>query len=593
MFKTFINTYLLSFFFLFLSLPALQAQVEFTAKVSKDRLGINERLRIEFSANEDGDHFTPPGFEGFKVVMREKISVSNVWINGKRTFSKTFEYVLEPTAKGKFTIGSASIEIKGKTYKSNTVAITVTDAVKNPSINKTPEDVVDDNLFLTTEVSKTNPYLNEALTVTYKLYVGNQIGISGLNPIESPKFPDFWSQEISQQQRYEYEECEYQGKKYKCVVVKKVVLYPQKAGTLTLEPIVLDLGVVVPTGQRDFWGDAIVTQVQKRVTSGKKNIQVKPLPENGKPADFTGAVGNFSFAVNASKTTLKATEALQVKVEIAGSGNFKLFDIPKVSFPSALEVYDPEKSDNINVLTSGMRGHIHQNYTVVPQYKGKYPIPAVSFSYFNPQTQTYETIKSEELLIDVVEGANYNGNTTESTVNKQAVATQGNEFRFIQLNSGLHPKNQSYFFGSRNYYLWLFLPLLIIPIVLLFWKIKQSKDADLEGNKVKLANRLAKKYLGEAKRKLGEKNAFYEALERALHNYLKAKLKLETSELSKEKISELLSLRGVSQVTITEFLQLLKNCEMARYSPFDAVSMENDYQKSVQTLSTLDKQIKK
>lgn len=584
--------YRILFFISFIINLLYSQNIEFTAKVSKENLGLNERLRIEFSMNKNGDNFTPPNFKDFTVVMGPSQSVSESWINGKRSFSKTYGYILQPTAKGKFTIGQASIEIDGKTYRTSPIQITVTEAVSNPSMDKTSNDVAKDNLFLIAEVSKPNPYLNEAVSVVYRLYVGGQVALNDLRSVDTPKYPNFWSQEIRLQD-YDVENCTYNGKPFRCIVVKKVVLYPQKDGNITLEPLTLEAILSVPTTERDFFGRPIMDQVAKRVTSGNRTINVKALPEAGKPANFSGAVGEFSFNVTTSKKELKSNESLQAKVEISGNGNLKLFDIPKLTFPTALEVYNPEKKDNITTSISGMRGQVEEFYTVVPQFKGKYPIASVSFSYFNPKTEKYETINSDEIWIDVTEGPTGNGQNSSNSIVKQDVKTQGNQFRFLQLNGDLQPIGKSLFFGSTRYYLWLFLPLLLIPITLILWKVQQKKNSDIEGNKVRAANKLAKKYLSEAKRKLNDKNTFYEALERALHNYLKAKLKIETSEMSKEKISELLSLQNVNPQTISEFLGLLKNCEMARYSPIDRVSMENDYHKSVQTLSELDKQIRK
>ncbi|MDO5608406.1 MAG: BatD family protein [Capnocytophaga sp.] len=568
-----------------------QDAVKFTAEVSKNRLGVNERIRIDFEMNEDGDNFVPPSFEGFEVVMGPTQSVSRSIINGVRSFSKSYGFVLQPTAKGNFTIGAASIEINGKIYKTNPIKITVGEAVSNPSMDKTADDIVDDNIFLVAEISKTNPYINEGISIIYRLYIGSQVGLSDLKMVTNPKYPDFWNHELPIQ-RYEIEECTYQGKSFRCIVVKQVVLYPQKSGTIELEALTLDLLLQVPTQQRDFFGRPLVTQASKRVVAGKRNLQVRPLPEQGKPDNFTGAVGKFTFDVTTSKSELKGGESLQAKVEINGEGNLKLFDIPKLTFPSSLEVYDPEQTDQISTSLSGMKGNITQSYTVVPQYKGKYPVPSVSFSYFDPTTSTYHSIQSNELLIDVTEGT-VNSQSADAYVSRQSVQTQGKQFRFLQLTPNLQPINQPLFFGSTAYYLWLFLPLLIIPIVVLTWRAKKLREGDLEGNRIRQANRLAKKYLGDAKRKLNDQNTFYEALERALHNYLKAKLKIETSELSKEKIMELLQQKHVKEQSVNEFITLLGNCEMARYSTHTPSSMENDYQRAVTILSDLDKQIKK
>lgn len=580
-------------FILFITflIQSLYAQnIEFRADVSKNTLGANERVRIEFTMNKNGDNFTPPSFHDFVVIMGPSQSVSESWINGVRSFSKTYIYILQPKAKGKFTIGQASIDIDGRTYKTAPIAITVTEAVAAPSIDKTSNDVARESLFLLAEVSKPNPYLNEAVSVTYRLYVGSNVALNDLQWLTVPKFPNFWSQEIKMQE-YEIGDCSYQGRNYRCIVVKKVVLYPQKTGTITLEPLTMDAVLSVPTNQRDFFGRMMYEQVSRRVTSGNKTINVKDLPEEGKPDNFSGAVGDFSFAVTPNKQTLKGNESMQLKVEVSGSGNLKLFDLPKPTFPSSLEVYAPEQNDDISTTLAGMKGRIEQTYTIVPQYKGKYPISGMAFSYFNPNTHKYETIKTDELWIDVTEGA-ANEDTPTDVANDNNLPSS--HFRAQQPNTGLVAMHQPAFFGSVRYYLYLLLPLLLIPIALIAWRIRERRAGDIEGAKVRTANRLAKKYLSEAKRKLADKDHFYEALERALHNYLKAKLKIETAEMSKEKINELLLARHAAPETVERFIRLLANCEMARYSQHHTdASVESDFGNAVQVITELDKQVKK
>ena len=579
-----------AFIITFLALQFIYAQqVEFTAEVSKTQLGANERLRIEFTMNRNGDNFTPPNFQGFTVVMGPSQSISNSWINGVRTFSQSYIYILQPTSKGKHTIGAATVDIEGRTYRTKPIEITVTGEEQNPTIDKNSNDIARESFFLLAEVSKPNPYLNEAVTVIYKLYVGNQIALNSLEWLTTPKYPNFWSQDLKMQQ-YEIGDCNYQGKPYRCITVKKVVLYPQKTGVLTLEPLTMDAVLSVPTGQRDFFGRPYYEEVSRRVTSGNRTLNVKELPQEGKPDSFGGAVGDFSFNVTTNKLTLKANESLQLKVEVSGSGNLKLFDLPKPIFPSSLEVYAPEQKDDISTTLQGMNGRVEHTYTIVPEYKGKYPVAGLTFSYFNPVTQKYVTVKTDDLLIDVTEGPAADSNTTANS--DTSVTQTDNSFAPAQTNAQLQPIGKRSFFGSVGYYLWSLLPLLIIPIVLLWWRAQQRRAGDIEGNKVRVANRLAKKYLGEAKRELGDKATFYEALERALHNYLKAKLKIETAEMSKDTISELLLQRQADEATVSQFIKLLANCEMARYAQHSEAAMERDFEAAVEVISGLDKQMK-
>ena len=569
-----------------------QEEVSFELKLSKEKLGINERLRVEFTMNKDGDNFNPPSFEGFKVVMGPSQSISSSWINGKRTFSKTYSYILVPTARGRFTIKQATIEISGETYKTLPKTVQVTAAVDKPNDQKTVDDVADESLHLVAEVSKGNPYLNEAVTVIYKLYVSPNINVTNYRSLDSPKYNNFWSQDIPVT-KHTAQNGTYQGKPYRYVVLKRVVLYPQKAGKLEIEPLSLEIFVDVPTNRRDFFGGRIYTQTSKTVSAGRRTLSVKALPEAGKPANFGGAVGDFKFQVTSSKNKLNASESLQAKVEVSGKGNLKLFQLPEPELPSALEVYEPEYKENVRTNLSGMEGKISDNYTVVPSFRGKYPIPSISFSYFNPKTAKYVTLNSEEINIEVLEGpAGSNASSTvASNINKQLVVPTGKQFHFIKLRPNLTKIGTNYFFGSNTFYLLLFAHILLIPIAVFSFKKREAIASDVEGNKIKRANRLAKKYLSTAKKELGNKEAFYVALEKGLHNYLKAKLKIETSEFSKEKITSVLEEKSVDSSDIEGFISLLTNCEMARYSPFSDVQMQQDYQKASEVISKLDKQL--
>ncbi|MBT8325241.1 MAG: BatD family protein [Winogradskyella sp.] len=571
------------------------AQVKFEAKVSKQKLGVNERLRIDFEMNKDGDNFNPPNFDGFTVVGGPNTSVSNSWINGERTYSKTYSYFLAPKSVGSFTIKQATIEIEGEIYKTFPVKIEVTKAVDRPKDGNNAEFIASENIHLVAEVSKTNPYLNEAITVVYKLYVSPDTGVSNWREKDNPRYNDFWSQNI-EIKGLKIENGTYKGEDYRYVVLRKTVLYPQKTGELKIEPLSLDITVEVPTSRTDIFGNRIMTRVPKTVSAGSRTINVKPLPEAGKPADFKGAVGDYSFNVTTTKTELNATESLQALVEVSGKGNLKLFELPKLTAPSSLEVFEPEHKEYVSTNLSGMRGKISDSYTIVPAYKGKYPIPSISFSYFDLKTESYKRITSDEIIIDVLEGpsamissANENPNTTSS---KQNVITNKDQFAFIKTKPNLTSISTTHFFKSTLFWMSLLLPLLAIPLAIVIRRGKDKRDADVVGNKVRKADRLARKYLSEAKKNLGEKEQFYEALERALHNYLKAKLRIETSDFNKDKIIALLSQRNVNSQTIEEFTDLLESCELARYTPITTVTMQNDYEKAAKTISKLDKELR-
>ncbi|WP_298237365.1 BatD family protein [uncultured Algibacter sp.] len=580
------------YFILFiLTTSFASAQVKFEAKVSKKQLGVNERLRVDFEMNQDGDNFNPPSFNGFTVVGGPSQSVKNSWINGVRTYNKTYTYFLAPKKRGNFTISQASISIKGETYKTLPIKIVVTAAVDKPKDPNDPNYIASENIHLVAEVSNRTPYLNEAITVVYKLYVSPNTGVDNWREIDTPRYNDFWSQNIDMKGQ-KVQNGTYKGEDYRYLILRRTVLYPQKTGKLNIEPLTLDISVQVPTNRRDIFGSRLMSRVHKTVSAGNVNINVKALPEAGKPIDFNGAVGDFNFKVSTSKTELDATESLQAKVEVRGKGNLKLFKLPKISLPSSLEVYEPEHTESVRTNLDGMQGSILDTYTVVPQYKGKYPIPSISFSYFDLKTESYKRLSSDELIIDVLDGPlnSSDVNNAASSNIKQRVVLNNDQFAFIKTKTNFSPIETIHFFKTNMFWFLLLSPFLAIPLAIFIRRKKADRDADVYGNRIRRADKLAKRYLKSAKKALGKKEAFYIALEKALHNYLKAKLHIETNDLSKDKIQSFLGEKGVDADTISSFNAIMESCELARYTPIDIVTMQDDYDKAAKTISLIDKQ---
>ena len=577
---------------LLIGFQGLLAQVQFEAKVSKNTLGLNERLRIDFTMNIDGDNFNQPNFEGFRIIAGPSQQVSQSWINGKSSFEKTYSYYLLPQQKGNLVIKQASIEFNGQVYKSSPIKVNVTNAVQEArDPNDAPQVSADDNIYLVADISKTNPYINEPITVVYKLYFSYNVGISNWRELDKPKYNDFWSQNIDIKQLVG-EEGMFKGEKYRFVILRKTVLYPQKSGKLVIEPLSLDIDVQLPTNRRDMFGRVVVTNGNKRVSAGSKTITVKALPEAGKPDDFSGAVGKFDFRVTPSKTDLKNGESTNIIVSISGRGNMKLFNLPKPVVPNSLEIYDPVHNEQVNTVLSGMSGKISDSYTIIPQFKGKYPIKPMHFSYFDLGSGTYKTISSQEIMINVLDGPTVNDTTVATTpgVVKNKISNS-EQFKFIKLKSELVSMNEEDFLGSKTFYGLLLLPFLILPLIVLFKKKKEAIDGDVFGNRIKMNNKLAKKYLSEAKKQINNKEPFYVALEKAMHNFLKAKLHIETSEMSKSNIQELLLSRNASPETVIDFIALTENCELARYALTSSSTIQSDFDKAVLIISDLEKQI--
>lgn len=574
---------------LFIIANPLLAQVQFEARVSKNTLALNERLRVDFIMNVDGDNFIQPSFDGFRIIAGPSQQVSQSWVNGRSSFEKVYSYFLLPTRKGALVIKQAAIEFNGQVYKTSPVKITVTNAVQQSQEENDGQISADNNLYLVADVSKTNPYINEPITVVYKLYFSFNIGISNWRELSKPKYNDFWSQNIDIKQLVA-EEGMFKGERFRYVVLRKTVLYPQKSGKLVIEPLSLDIDVQLPTNRRDMFGQMMIRETSKRVSAGAKTIAVKGLPESGKPADFSGAVGTFDFKVTPSKTTLHNGESLELVVSAAGKGNLKLFTLPKPVVPNALEMYDPVHSESVNTPLSGMAGKISDSYTIIPQFKGTYPIKPMQFSYFDLNSGSYKTITSPEILVTVLDGPTATDSTAVASTAKNKISNV-EQFKFIKLKTELADVHAKDFLGSNSFYVLLLLPFGIIPLIVIFKKKKEAIDSDVFGNRIKMNNKLAKKYLSEAKKQIANKELFYVALEKAMHNFLKAKLHIETSEMSKDNIQELLLSRKANPEAVNDFIALTENCEIARYAPSSSASIQQDFDKAVEIISGLEKQI--
>ena len=587
----FLKLYFFSFFVILTF--NLQAQVSFDAKVSKKRLGLNERLRIDFEMNENGDNFNPPPFKNFQIISGPQQAVSRSWVNGVQSFSKTYTYFLTPRSKGNFTIGQAEVTINGEIYKTSPIEIEVTNAVKKPNDPNNVEGQIDGNIHLVAEVSNPNPYLNEGITIIYKLYFRNPISVSDVSELETPSYGDFWSHLIKIGRAEINMRGTFKGESYNEVVWRKAVLYPQKSGNLILEPLTLDLTLSLPSNRRDLFGRRILTQSQKTITTGEKVIKVKDLPKKNKPENFSGAVGKFDFDLILNKSTLKASESFQAKIKVRGKGNLNLFNLPSINVPNTLEVYEPEHNEKVKVTLSGIQGTVEDSYTIVPQFQGKYPIPSIEFTYFDPKLEAYKTLFSQELIVDVYDGPTSGLPSVNNSLSKSknSIVPNDSSFRFIKLDTKLQQKNQKIFWRSYLFWALLFIPIVLIITSILIKKYILNQTEDLTTRKQKRAQQLAKKYLSSAKKVIQDQAKFYEALERALHNYLKAKLKIETTELSKSKIQKLLNDKGIDKQISSQYVEVIENCERARYAPGSSINTKEDLEKSGELISKIDRQI--
>ncbi len=558
-----------------------EEQTKFEVVVSKNRLGLNERLRVSFEMNKDGDLFEPPAFDDFEVLMGPSQSISSSWINGKRSFSKSYTYVLRPKKQGLLEIGPAFITIEGERYATEEKKVEITAAVANPNAPKTAQDVANESLYLVASISKPNPYENEAVLVTYTLYFSPQVYINNFVPADNPAYNNFWSQDISISE-YETRKTTYRNEVFNAVDLKQVVLYPQKSGELPIEPFSLELYVQIPTGRRDFFGDPILRSATKVVSAGSSVINVKALPTEGRPENFSGAVGSFSFDATADKTRLDANESMQIRVEVSGSGNLKLLRLPELNLPSSLELYEPEFSDEVTVSSNGMRGKVSDTYTVVPRYVGSYPVDALSFNYFDPEKEVYIELSSIPLTVEVENGprraAASSSATAETAKEVSPSINAANAFVSNSFSSVFLPISKTTWPGG-SVHLMILLLLIAAPLAISLVQKFVVNSQRSSASKVKRSHQKRLKQLSaEAEKALASnsKDAFYDAVSKILDHSLSLVMTQSTLGISENHLKELLNKTSFEEKDSHEIVSLMNKVNLIKYSPASSSDMQSD-----------------
>ena len=567
--------------FLTLNTLILSSQVKFDVSVSKSKLGLNERLRVDFVMNQNGDNFSPPKFENFQIIGGPNQSIKTSYVNGERSFSKTYSYFLKPLKKGTLKISQASIEIDNETYKSLPIEVTITDSVKQPS-DAVTQYYNDDDIELRALISKGSPFLNEPITVVYKLYYKAPINISDARETETPKFKDFWSQTIKIPQLKVQREV-YKGQNYNVVEWRKVVLYPQRVGELEISPLSLNLVLDVPTDKRDFFGNVIYDQTSQLISTGMRRINVKNLPNQGKPDSFTGAVGEFEFDVILNKNSLRATESFQAELKVKGSGNLKLFDLPNILVPNSMELFEPEREELINTNLSGMSGSISKLFTIIPRFQGNFPIEEVEFSYFNPETEKYKILKSPRLTIDVFDGPALSNSITNDNSN---IITADDSFRFIKIKGNLEEIKNDIFFESKLFYALVASPFAFL-LSLFAFTIYRRKRKESSYELIRIEERQINKMIDSAKDAIGDKISFYDKIEKAIIKSLIVKFSIRMESLNKEKIQQIGQEKGLLRNDITLIINLIENCEKAKYSQSSDSIMNKDLENARKAINSI------
>lgn len=592
-------------------------KVEFTAS-SPLTVAVGEAFRVEFSLNAkpDKDTFQAPSFEGFEVLAGPAVSHGSMTqlVNGTLTKSVnyTYTFVVMAQAAGNATVAPARIEVDGTAYRTQPLPIEIVDegaAGGGAAASHRPDrpaeqgadvqrQVAQDDILLRAVVSRTSVYKGEPLRVTFKLY--ERVNVVGYDNVKFPSFNGFWAQELNTENARRQRET-FNGKVYETLVAREFLLYPQQAGTLTIDPAELTAvaQVVVQSRHADpfFGGGHEVYNVPRQVQSQRVDITVKPLPA-GAPASFNGAVGSFTLDATLPSRSFAANSAATYTVRIAGSGNLTFVQAPKLVLPGSFEQYNVKTTESINTSAAGISGYRQFEYPFIARAEGTYDIDPVEFTYFDPERAQYTTLKTQPLTLDITPDGDSGGGAAVVTgrgISKEEVRLLGQDIRFIKSGGPQLAASRTPFLFGTVYWCSLggILLLFVAAYVALRRRIRESQNVALVRGK--RANKVAVQRFRAAKRYMEEQNrhAFYEEMLRAMWGYMSDKLNIPVADLTKENVREELHKRGVSAEQSQRFAAIVSQCDEAQYSPVASAQMSDVYAEGVDFISRIEGAIKR
>ena len=549
--------------------------LQLSVAVNKNHALIGEQIRVEFSIAAKSKNFIGPNFKGFRILGGPNPSTSSsyTFVNGKSEshVNTTYTYIVQAKQIGEFTIGSATLKAKGKQYVSKPLNIKVVknnNSKSNNSKTKNPKAASAEQLYLKVKVNKTKIYQGEQIVVTYKLFT--RIDLASTEFSKNPSLNGFWTQDIKTTSKFKREIID--GIPYNVATVKKALLTAQKSGKLVIDPMEIKTQIRVQNSNNrsnrfDPFGMFNQFSLMEQLINSKPIfVEVMPLP-SPKPIHFYGGVGKLKMKVEIDKKTIKANEALNMKITLSGSGNLALIEPFKIDFPPDFEVYDPKVIDKTFSAKTHTAGKKIFEYLLIPRFEGNYEIPAISYNFFNPSTKKYKTLRSNKVPISVLKGEQEeNGISTFS--NKQEVKLLNSDIQYIHTETDLQEKG-TYFYQSKLFWMFFIIPIFLFISLLIYLKLMGKNDTNSIYSKSRKATKFAQKRLKSAQKHLinDNKELFFEDIEKSLWGYFADKFAVEVAQLSKESVRQYFEEFEIKEQTQNQFISLLGDCEMARFAP--------------------------
>ena len=606
-----------------LGIGMLRAEdVQFRAQAPAQVI-VGRPFQFTYTVNQRARDLRAPEFNNFDYIAGPYTSQSSStsFVNGRRTssFTMTFTYTLMAQKEGTFTIPPATINVGGEHYTSNGVKITVlpedqpqqTGSGQQPTASNqrsatggqqsATNGSEQGNIFVRTLVSKTKVYEQEAVLLSYKVYVAGVDLKQFTNNTTLPDFTSFLQQKIDLQD-VQLELENYNGRNYQTATIYSTLLYPQKSGDITIEPATFEAVLLVPNQARsrsifdDFFNS--YTTATRSLRAPGTTIHVTPLP-TGKPVSYAGGVGKFTMDAKLSATDVKANEAITLTLTIRGAGNMKLLKTPSVDWPEGFEQYDPKVTNNFKTSTGGMSGTRTIEYLAIPRAPGDYILPPVQFGYFDTEKGQYQVLTTPEYTLHIARSAGDQSATgvqqsTVSYVNKEDIRELGSDIRYISAaNFAPSSEKEVLRIGFGSWQMWLLYgcPLTLALLLFVIFRKRIRENADLTRVRKRQANSVARKRLKQAKKLMGEaqhKEQFFEEIERASLQYLSDRLSIPTADLNKDTITATLRSKAIDESLIERTNNVLSDAAFARYAPAMGITPEQLYKQTESLINDLE-----
>ncbi len=594
-------------------------QVQFTGK-SKRVVKVGERFRIIYEVNKEATNFRSPNFGSLQVLSGPSTSTNSSiqYINGKMTqnYSMSYTFLVQAVKKGDVVIGAATVTVDRVNVKSNSIKIQVGSGNSNQQGNTNqgtansasePGVLQDDDVYIKATVSNKSPFIGQQVILTYKIYT--KVPISNLMVKKLSSFQGFWSKSLMEENRQYQQKTEIiNGEEYIVAEISKFAIFPQKTGKLIIDPTEMECTVQLRVQNKrkrgydpfeDFFNDPFFNRNVKNIATVIKSnpisINVKPLPQQGKPKGFSGAVGDFRLSSRIDRTDLKANDALTISFTISGKGNLELLTLPEVKFPVDFESFEPKVISNIKTSSAGISGRKKFEFLAIPRNAGNFEIKPVTLSYFNPSDKKYHSISSEKYNIIVSKGELTSNGISYSSSAQEDIRFIGKDINHIKTLPFNFKRKGEFLFLSTTFFIFLIIPIVIMIIVIIIITQLKSRRSNIGLMKNRKANKIARSRLktSEKYKSAGDDKAYYDEIAQALWGYIADKFSLKQSELSIETVVDMLTEKAVEDTVIESFINTLNNIEFARFAPGDSSGkMESIYNESVVAIMQAEKALK-